>query len=637
MAPSYAGPGRWVIVDTDTRKSHLAMGPDVVPPSISLLSDCCTGKTPAALLDNNIAHASITPVQLNSLCQRGLLSTTPIDDTRSLTDLYHRYVFDYPFNDYAAADWRERDLELMQQYARVSAPPPPQSSFSGAFNVRLREFPSLQSDADGCARGVAAAGELDRLAFVLKFTFGATGVVRSRFLDCIRRTSPSGGARHPTDAFVEVGSSSAELESGLYAYDATTHALIWLDHCRTPTASASRFVLSIRSTVERAMWRYRDERAYRPVLIDIGHIVETLRVVSTAVGLNLSPDRSGGQLQSQRCFSHPEFIRLSVCQLGSDAGPSEPRRAFNSHAVTHEAPTYYLTNPLMYVVPTSRGLVAHTTWPDSVSCEVTPSDFKVLNHCTPSQRGDRDQSIKGTVEATNVPEQRVEELVKRSVLLPRELAELGYSGARHWSRYGWYLSLLKYSNSRNGSSSTELWSPASRHDAPNLSVNLDLILQRRTCRRFAPAEISVDALNNLVTAVSDNLNCSVFVASLRVTGLIPGAIYEVDDGELRYTGRVVTAQEIAAATIGQAPSSSGALTFWLIANADLVDNNPRYEHAMIRLGMLGHRICLACCQIGLGVFMTPALSEQNTHKLLGLRSACVSAVPYLLSVGVPHD
>src|SRR5688572_32356434 len=55
------------------------------------------------------------------------------------------------------------------------------------------------------------------------------------------------------------------------------------------------------SHVHRAMWRYRDVRSFRPVIMDAGHIVETLLAVIT--------DRKSTRLNS----SHSQVSYAVFC------------------------------------------------------------------------------------------------------------------------------------------------------------------------------------------------------------------------------------------------------------------------------------------------------------------------------------
>lgn len=90
---------------------------------------------------------------------------------------------------------------------------------------------------------------------------------------------PSGGSRHPTEAFFSV-EKSANLPTGIYHFDVRSNMLVRIspepltdvlsDAKRDPSATEVVVVL-LGSMVERAMFRYRDPRSFRALLVDAGH------------------------------------------------------------------------------------------------------------------------------------------------------------------------------------------------------------------------------------------------------------------------------------------------------------------------------------------------------------------------------
>jgi SagB-type dehydrogenase family enzyme len=111
------------------------------------------------------------------------------------------------------------------------------------------------------------------------------------------KTSPSGGARHPVEAYV-LALRVDGLTPGLYHYAPDVHALellrrgvrrghaaeylqgnVWF-------ARASAVVL-FTAIFERQQWRYPYARAYRSALIEAGHLAQTFCLVAT--DLQLAP------------------------------------------------------------------------------------------------------------------------------------------------------------------------------------------------------------------------------------------------------------------------------------------------------------------------------------------------------------
>jgi SagB-type dehydrogenase family enzyme len=111
----------------------------------------------------------------------------------------------------------------------------------------------------------------------------------------ILRTSPSGGSRHPVEAYVLAWNVDG-LPPGAYHYDSETRELVDLQR---PIAAADIPALLAHQTYfagagaavimcavfARTMWRYGHSRAYRTVLIDTGHLGQTFCLVATALGL----------------------------------------------------------------------------------------------------------------------------------------------------------------------------------------------------------------------------------------------------------------------------------------------------------------------------------------------------------------
>lgn len=58
-------------------------------------------------------------------------------------------------------------------------------------------------------------------------------MIKSHPVNSYRRTSPSGGAKHPTEASVYINKPIGDLEEGLYIYDVKHHALIRDESCET--------------------------------------------------------------------------------------------------------------------------------------------------------------------------------------------------------------------------------------------------------------------------------------------------------------------------------------------------------------------------------------------------------------------
>jgi SagB-type dehydrogenase family enzyme len=124
----------------------------------------------------------------------------------------------------------------------------------------------------------------------------AFGQLRGRILHSpdraplIRRTSPSGGARHPTEGYLVVAGVPG-LADGSYHFGTLDYKLR-----RVPLAAAmptqlrrGEATIVLTSYFWRNMYRYREPRTFRTVHMDVGHIVATLELAAAGLGLSATP------------------------------------------------------------------------------------------------------------------------------------------------------------------------------------------------------------------------------------------------------------------------------------------------------------------------------------------------------------
>ncbi len=136
---------------------------------------------------------------------------------------------------------------------------------------------------------------LDDLATILGLCAGVQKWVYVGDRDVPLKTSPSGGARHPVEAYVVVRDVRG-LDPGTYHYAGDRHALERLRRGASAKqirayvphsgyfASASALVL-FTAVFERQLWRYPYSRAYRAALVEVGHVCQTFCLAATSLGL----------------------------------------------------------------------------------------------------------------------------------------------------------------------------------------------------------------------------------------------------------------------------------------------------------------------------------------------------------------
>jgi len=140
---------------------------------------------------------------------------------------------------------------------------------------------------------------IDALEQVLYAVFGTHGLAQlAEGVAALKRTSPSGGALHPIEAYVLVLNVDG-VGPGLYHYDTRIHALARLEAMEAADAralagyftSGQTFFADAHALVihvarfRRNFWKYgRDVKAYNTVLMDAGHLSQTFYLCATHLG-----------------------------------------------------------------------------------------------------------------------------------------------------------------------------------------------------------------------------------------------------------------------------------------------------------------------------------------------------------------
>jgi SagB-type dehydrogenase family enzyme len=137
---------------------------------------------------------------------------------------------------------------------------------------------------------------LDALARILSLTWGVRKLARIKFLGPVPlKTSPSAGARHPIEGYV-IASRVEDLPPGIYHYSSDLHRLEFVKKAPTKKRlirylggqwwyGEAPAVFIMTAVFPRNMWKYTYPRSYRSVLLDAGHLCQTLCLVATWLGL----------------------------------------------------------------------------------------------------------------------------------------------------------------------------------------------------------------------------------------------------------------------------------------------------------------------------------------------------------------
>lgn len=297
---------RRLVIETDSREPGLVVDDPRLVSALLLLPPSFQEADATDLWAHAFDESNLAPI-LWGFCISSELIVEEEHALRlpELTRGYHEVTRSYPFMDMSDAGALEADNALMRTYATNDLGP------SAYFNVELpgTMVPLRKADEDldlalfGDAISLLFDGVFGERAHVQPFWNATVPYVQ---LELLFKSVPSGGARHPTECFAYVHTAGrlldkpyAQLTSGAYHYEVRANALHLLgDGLRllanlSPSSSRLQraliddrefliFVLS--SRVERAMWRYRDPRSFRAVVIDVGHAVQQLVELADHIG-----------------------------------------------------------------------------------------------------------------------------------------------------------------------------------------------------------------------------------------------------------------------------------------------------------------------------------------------------------------
>jgi len=224
---------------------------------------------------------------------------------------------------------------------RYGAPPPELIARADASQRTALPPPTANTlddllDRRSTCRNFDTAATLPKnmLAQMLARVFGKRGDVHAADdFEVLKKTSPSGGALHPTEAYLIVQRVEG-IAPGLYHYHVGDHALEplpspgdlnafarlavagqhWFSDAPVLVIMAPRFA--------RNFWKYRNHaKTYRTVILDIGHLSQTLYLSATDLGLGAFITAAINEVDIERAFGLTGFVDgpLAVCGFGTRA------------------------------------------------------------------------------------------------------------------------------------------------------------------------------------------------------------------------------------------------------------------------------------------------------------------------------
>lgn len=227
------------------------------------------------------------------------------------------------------------------QIADWLGPPPPLIRERADADARVRLPREAPSPFEDLLRQRATCREFDssrklslaQFAAVLFRVFGARAVDEpAPGIRLLKRNVPSAGGLHPTEAYLLVQNVDG-IAPGLYHYHPIDHALepIKAMSAEDAAAMANHFVSAqsylanahaiavLASRFERTFWRYRNHtKAYRALILDIGHLSQTLYLAATELGLGAFVTAAVNEVDIEQAFELDPFEEgpLAVCGFG---------------------------------------------------------------------------------------------------------------------------------------------------------------------------------------------------------------------------------------------------------------------------------------------------------------------------------
>jgi putative peptide maturation dehydrogenase len=225
---------------------------------------------------------------------------------------------------------------MSELFARLGAPPPhvlervPASERIGLPQPVATPVDEILARRATCRNfDPARFVEKSTFAHILRRVFGAQEYKIHDDNIVIKRTSPSGGGLHPTEAYV-VAQRVEGVAPGLYHYHALEHALEPLpppaeglpEFVRIMVAAQKYFLdapvfVVLATRFPRTFWKYRNHtKAYRATIFDAGHLSQTLYVSATEFGLGAFITAAINEVDIERALGLDPLKESPLAVLG---------------------------------------------------------------------------------------------------------------------------------------------------------------------------------------------------------------------------------------------------------------------------------------------------------------------------------
>ena len=201
---------------------------------------------------------------------------------------FHRNTSRWPYNRLSYRPDRRQTPAFKEYLDRTMMPlPSPQLP-----NASLAE---LLAQRRSCRRFAAKDIFAADLSSILHAAYGAMGVIAIGPLEQVNRPVPSGGGLYPLEIYAMVLRSS-ELAPGIYHFNPLHHGIEQIKSgppppvfttelfMNQPYVSEASCLFVTTAVIGRSMWKYED-RGYRYILFEAGHVAQNIALSASALGL----------------------------------------------------------------------------------------------------------------------------------------------------------------------------------------------------------------------------------------------------------------------------------------------------------------------------------------------------------------
>jgi putative peptide maturation dehydrogenase len=234
---------------------------------------------------------------------------------------------------------RDNDLITIEDFQRELGVPPcaTEQHVAPAQRISLSldsndEFNDFLKRRVTCRNFSARRLSAQIFARMMRRVFAAQGLQqRGKDTVFLKKTSPSGGGLHATEAYLIVQNVEG-VEPGLYHYHPVDHALEPLPPPELPLDEFAKLAVAgqhwfanapalvvLTPRFARSFWKYRHHaKAYRALILDSGHLSQTLYLSATELGLGAFVTSAINEIDIEQAFALDPLEEgpLAICGFG---------------------------------------------------------------------------------------------------------------------------------------------------------------------------------------------------------------------------------------------------------------------------------------------------------------------------------